>query len=75
MVDQFLANRNNCRAILVSVAQPFVSGPEYETVRGTIEWPKTTSRGAKRRGAGGLGKGCLPPQGMAEMGARENFDI
>jgi len=29
---------------------------EYETVRGTIEWPKATSRGAKRRSGKGSGE-------------------
>ena len=44
--------------------QPFVSG-EYETVWGTIEWPKASSRGAKRRAGEGSGEGCpLPRDGV-----------
>jgi len=48
--------------------QPFFSG-EYETITGTIEWPKATSRGAKRRVGQGSGRGVpLPSDGDSPPG-------
>ena len=44
---------------------------------GTIEWPKATSRGAKRRAGEGSGEGVSPFPGMRVRGChpRENFEI
>jgi len=36
---------------------------EYETVRGDDQWPKATSRGAKRRAGEVTGEGVSPPHG------------
>jgi len=51
-------------------------GGRMKLSRGTIEWPKATSRCAKRRAEEGSGQGCPPPQGWGSgLSPRENFEI